>query len=130
MHTLPLPEYKTAAAKKPKWVFSHYGYFKNLWDVVILLATIYVAIIVPYNAAFHGTRYDQGRNGTIYCLRVTGCVNRYSAQPEELITKFQQVTDSIVVYFVQNCFIVSQLIFSEYTTKVKIIAHNKQISIP
>ena len=68
MHTLPLPEYKTAAAKKPKWVFSHYGYFKNLWDVVILLATIYVAIIVPYNAAFHGTRYDQGRNGTIYCL--------------------------------------------------------------
>ena len=68
MHALPLPEYKTAAAKKPKWVFSHYGYFKNLWDVVILLATIYVAIIVPYNAAFHGTRYDQGRNNTIYCL--------------------------------------------------------------
>lgn len=68
MHTLPLPEYKTAAAKKPKWVFSHYGYFKNLWDVVILLATIYVAIIVPYNAAFHGVGYDQGTNDTLYCL--------------------------------------------------------------
>ena len=67
-HNLPLPEYKTAAAKKPKWVFSHYGYFKNLWDVVILLATIYVAIIVPYNAAFHGAGYDQGTNDTFYCL--------------------------------------------------------------
>ena len=25
-----------------------------MWDVVIILATIYVAIIVPYNAAFYG----------------------------------------------------------------------------
>ena len=28
--------YKTAAAKKPRWVLSHYGYFKNLWDLVRL----------------------------------------------------------------------------------------------
>ena len=68
VHNLPLPEYKTAAAKKPKWVFSHYGYFKNLWDVVILLATIYVAIIVPYNAAFYGAKFDYSSNDSFYCL--------------------------------------------------------------
>ena len=32
---------------------SHYGYCKTVWDVAVLLATIYVAIVVPYNAAFH-----------------------------------------------------------------------------
>ena len=26
--------------------------FKTCWDVLVLLATIYVAIVVPYNAAF------------------------------------------------------------------------------
>ena len=34
-------------------MFSHYGYLKCLWDVVIIIATIYVALIVPYNAAFY-----------------------------------------------------------------------------
>ena len=55
----PLPEYKTAVAKKPKFVFSHYGYLKCLWDVIIIIATIYVAIIVPYNAAFYGAKNDE-----------------------------------------------------------------------
>ena len=54
----PLPDYKTAAAKKPKFVFSHYGYLKCMWDVIIIVATIYVALIVPYNAAFYGTSHD------------------------------------------------------------------------
>ena len=48
----PLPEYKSSVAKKPRWVLSHYGMFKTCWDVLVLLATIYVAIVVPYNAAF------------------------------------------------------------------------------
>ena len=48
----PLPEYKTEAAKKPRWVIAHYGTFKTFWDVLVLLATIYVAIVVPYNACF------------------------------------------------------------------------------
>ena len=39
-------------------MFSHYGYLKCLWDVIIIVATIYVAIIVPYNAAFYGTSHD------------------------------------------------------------------------
>ena len=38
----PLPEYKTAAAKKPRFVFSHYGYFKNLWDVLLILGMVHL----------------------------------------------------------------------------------------
>ena len=29
-----------------------------MWDVIIIVATIYVALIVPYNAAFYGTSHD------------------------------------------------------------------------
>ncbi|XKL68395.1 hypothetical protein PGB90_003886 [Kerria lacca] len=50
--TAPLPEYKTAALKKSKFVLSHYGLFKSCWDWLILIATFYVAIVVPYNASF------------------------------------------------------------------------------
>ena len=49
----PLPEYKTAVAKRSKWVLSHYGVAKTCWDILVLLATIFVAIAVPLNAAFH-----------------------------------------------------------------------------
>ncbi|XP_039292753.1 potassium voltage-gated channel subfamily H member 8 isoform X2 [Nilaparvata lugens] len=48
----PLPEYKTAAIKKSRLVLSHYGVFKTCWDWLILIATFYVAIVVPYNASF------------------------------------------------------------------------------
>ncbi|RZF48288.1 hypothetical protein LSTR_LSTR014494 [Laodelphax striatellus] len=48
----PLPEYKTAAIKKSRFVLSHYGVFKTCWDWLILIATFYVAIVVPYNASF------------------------------------------------------------------------------
>lgn len=48
----PLPEYKTAAIEKSRFVLTHYGIFKTCWDWLILVATIYVAIMVPYNAAF------------------------------------------------------------------------------
>ena len=69
----PLPEYKTAVAKKPKLVFSHYGYLKCLWDVIIIIATIYVALVVPYNAAFFGATHEdlsQGlSDGKLYCDR-------------------------------------------------------------
>ena len=33
-------------------MIAHYGAFKTFWDVLVLLATIYVAIVVPYNACF------------------------------------------------------------------------------
>lgn len=48
----PLPEYKTQALTKSRFVLSHYGMFKGCWDWLILVATFYVAVAVPYNAAF------------------------------------------------------------------------------
>jgi potassium voltage-gated channel Eag-related subfamily H protein 8 len=48
----PLPEYKTAAIEKSRFILSHYGIFKSCWDWLILVATFYVAVVVPYNAAF------------------------------------------------------------------------------
>lgn len=51
----PLPEYKTSALKKSRFVLSHYGLFKTCWDWLILIATFYVAIVVPYNASFVNT---------------------------------------------------------------------------
>ncbi|XP_018392789.1 PREDICTED: potassium voltage-gated channel subfamily H member 8 [Cyphomyrmex costatus] len=48
----PLPEYKTTTVKKSQFILSHYGGFKSCWDWLILIATFYVAIIVPYNASF------------------------------------------------------------------------------
>ncbi|KAG5308692.1 KCNH8 protein, partial [Acromyrmex insinuator] len=51
----PLPEYKTTTVKKSQFILSHYGGFKSCWDWLILIATFYVAIIVPYNASFINT---------------------------------------------------------------------------
>lgn len=51
----PLPEYKTQALKKSRFILSHYGMFKGCWDWLILVATFYVAVAVPYNAAFAKT---------------------------------------------------------------------------
>ena len=48
----PLPEYKTSAIKKSRLILSHYGVFKTCWDWLMLIATFYVAIVVPYNASF------------------------------------------------------------------------------
>lgn len=51
----PLPEYTTQALKKSRFILSHYGMFKGCWDWLILVATFYVAVAVPYNAAFSKT---------------------------------------------------------------------------
>jgi len=38
--------------KRSRLILLHYGIFKIGWDWLILLCTFYVAIMVPYNAAF------------------------------------------------------------------------------
>ncbi|XP_067117092.1 potassium voltage-gated channel subfamily H member 8-like [Osmerus mordax] len=48
----PVPEYKVAAIQKSRFILLHYGTFKAGWDWLILLATFYVAITVPYNVCF------------------------------------------------------------------------------
>jgi potassium voltage-gated channel Eag-related subfamily H protein 8 len=69
----PLPEYKTSAIKKSQFILSHYGGFKSCWDWLILIATFYVAIIVPYNASFINTdRPTMVSDVVVEALFITG----------------------------------------------------------
>ncbi|XP_043939615.1 potassium voltage-gated channel subfamily H member 3 [Protopterus annectens] len=54
-----LPEYKVAAIQKSRLILLHYGTFKAGWDCLILLATFYVAVTVPYSVCFN-TEKDEG----------------------------------------------------------------------
>ncbi|KAK6172039.1 hypothetical protein SNE40_018005 [Patella caerulea] len=47
-----MPEYKVQEVQKSRYVIVHYGIFKIGWDWLILLCTFYIAIMVPFNAAF------------------------------------------------------------------------------
>ncbi|KAI4905898.1 hypothetical protein NFI96_013274 [Prochilodus magdalenae] len=47
-----LPEYKVASVQKSRFILLHYSVLKALWDWLILLATFYVAVTVPYNVCF------------------------------------------------------------------------------
>lgn len=47
-----MPEYKVTAAEKPRFILLHYSLSKALWDWLILLATLYVAVTVPYSVSF------------------------------------------------------------------------------
>uniref|UniRef100_A0A8D0FJI6 Potassium voltage-gated channel subfamily H member 4 n=1 Tax=Strix occidentalis caurina TaxID=311401 RepID=A0A8D0FJI6_STROC len=47
-----IPEYKVASVQKSRFILLHYSIFKALWDWLILLATFYVAVTVPYNVCF------------------------------------------------------------------------------
>uniref|UniRef100_A0A3Q1H5R1 Voltage-gated delayed rectifier potassium channel KCNH4 n=1 Tax=Anabas testudineus TaxID=64144 RepID=A0A3Q1H5R1_ANATE len=53
-----LPEYKVAAVKKSRFILLHYSISKALWDWLILLATFYVAVTVPYDVCF--ASHDEG----------------------------------------------------------------------
>ncbi|KAK4875230.1 hypothetical protein RN001_011652 [Aquatica leii] len=64
----PLPEYKTTSAKKSRFILSHYGTFKTCWDWLILMATFYVAVVVPYNASF----VNSGRPSVVMDVVVEG----------------------------------------------------------
>ncbi|XP_046894136.1 potassium voltage-gated channel subfamily H member 4a [Hypomesus transpacificus] len=55
-----LPEYKMAAVQKSRFILLHYSVSKALWDWLILLATFYVAITVPYNVCF--VSHDEDRD--------------------------------------------------------------------
>ncbi|XP_048782736.1 potassium voltage-gated channel subfamily H member 4 isoform X6 [Lagopus muta] len=50
-----IPEYKVASVQKAHFILLHYSIFKALWDWLILLATFYVAVTVPYNVCFTST---------------------------------------------------------------------------
>lgn len=47
-----MPEYKVTAVEKSRFILLHYSMSKALWDWLILLATFYVAVTVPYSVSF------------------------------------------------------------------------------
>ncbi|XP_041858378.1 potassium voltage-gated channel subfamily H member 4a [Melanotaenia boesemani] len=47
-----VPEYKVAAVTKSRFILLHYSISKAMWDWLILLATFYVAVTVPFNVCF------------------------------------------------------------------------------
>lgn len=47
-----VPEYKMAEVQTSRFILLHYSILKTLWDWLILLATFYVAVTVPYNVSF------------------------------------------------------------------------------
>uniref|UniRef100_A0A8C6L326 Potassium voltage-gated channel, subfamily H (eag-related), member 3 n=1 Tax=Nothobranchius furzeri TaxID=105023 RepID=A0A8C6L326_NOTFU len=62
----PIPEYKVAAIQKSHFILLHYGTFKAGWDWLILLATFYVAVTVPYNVCFIvGGGQDEGGSSAL-----------------------------------------------------------------
>lgn len=64
-----LPEYKVAAVKKSRFILLHYSTSKALWDWLILLATFYVAVTVPYDVCF--VSYDEGSDHHLVASRTT-----------------------------------------------------------
>uniref|UniRef100_A0A667Y3G4 Voltage-gated delayed rectifier potassium channel KCNH4 n=1 Tax=Myripristis murdjan TaxID=586833 RepID=A0A667Y3G4_9TELE len=64
-----LPEYKVAAVKKSRFILLHYSISKALWDWLILLATFYVAVTVPYDVCF--VSHDQGSDQDSLITRST-----------------------------------------------------------
>ncbi|XP_030649815.1 potassium voltage-gated channel subfamily H member 4a [Chanos chanos] len=60
-----LPEYKVASVQKSRFILLHYSVCKALWDWLILLATFYVAVTVPYNVCFSAP--DDGNHDNPDC---------------------------------------------------------------
>ncbi|XP_020488283.2 potassium voltage-gated channel subfamily H member 4a [Labrus bergylta] len=60
-----LPEYKVAAVKKSRFILLHYSISKALWDWLILLATFYVAVAVPYDICFVSHVQGNGHDSLI-----------------------------------------------------------------
>lgn len=46
---------------------SHYGVGKSCWDWLILVVSFYVAIVIPYNAAFKDNRQIQDNSSGMEC---------------------------------------------------------------
>ncbi|XP_036937621.1 potassium voltage-gated channel subfamily H member 4 isoform X3 [Acanthopagrus latus] len=62
-----MPEYKVTGVQKSRFILLHYSVSKALWDWLILLATFYVAVTVPYNVSFtpHNDEHVTAARSTI-----------------------------------------------------------------
>ncbi|XP_018423475.1 PREDICTED: potassium voltage-gated channel subfamily H member 3-like [Nanorana parkeri] len=57
-----VPEYKVVSMRKSPFILLHYGPFKACWDCLILLATFYVAVTVPYSVCFSSVKEEGTQN--------------------------------------------------------------------
>ncbi|CAJ0965582.1 unnamed protein product [Ranitomeya imitator] len=57
-----VPEYKVVSVRKSPFILLHYGPFKACWDCLILLATLYVAVTVPYSFCFNTGKEEGVQN--------------------------------------------------------------------
>ena len=58
-----LPEYKVAAIRKSPFILLHCGALRATWDGFILLATLYVAVTVPYSVCVSTAREPSAARG-------------------------------------------------------------------
>ncbi|XP_072510699.1 voltage-gated inwardly rectifying potassium channel KCNH3 isoform X2 [Notamacropus eugenii] len=58
-----LPEYKVAAIRKSPFILLHCGALRATWDGFILLATLYVAVTVPYSVCVSAAREPNEARG-------------------------------------------------------------------
>ncbi|KAF4524635.1 hypothetical protein B566_EDAN014267, partial [Ephemera danica] len=49
---IKITNYTSSSVKRSRLVLSHYGLLKGVWDWLVVLATVYVAVAVPFLAAF------------------------------------------------------------------------------
>lgn len=98
LHSSSIPEYKAASVKKPFSVLSHYGLFKTCWDWLILIATFYVAIAVPYFVAFrYSSTQELFRNATdTFRNGSTHELTNWSQSTETPIAKYVDVLVEII----------------------------------
>lgn len=57
-----LPEYKVAQMNKSRLIVLHYSTTKSIWDWFVLIATLYIAIVVPFNVAVNTQSNDMSHN--------------------------------------------------------------------
>lgn len=76
---MTIPEYKTTTIEKQRFVVSHYGLARSVWDWLILIVSFYVAIVVPYNATFG----EQKQQGSVASAAPSGPGNESSSGEQE-----------------------------------------------
>ncbi|KAE8596680.1 hypothetical protein XENTR_v10016197 [Xenopus tropicalis] len=108
-----LPEYKVQDAKKSKFIILHFSTFKAAWDWLILLATFYVAVTVPYNVSFEdnddpsSTRSTTVSDISVEILFITADIilnfrTTYVSESGQVIFKSR----SICIHYVTTWFVI------------------------
>ncbi|TNN52777.1 Potassium voltage-gated channel subfamily H member 4 [Liparis tanakae] len=90
------PEYKVAAVKKSRFILLHYSVSKAVWDWLILLATFYVAVAVPYDICFSGQVVYDARSIYLHYCTTWFFVDLIAALPFDLLYAFNITVTSLV----------------------------------